>query len=50
MRFDEAFRADLLVEDVLIVEPKSIESEGPVHHKQLLTYSRLSHRKLGLPI
>ncbi|MEZ4320649.1 MAG: GxxExxY protein [Myxococcota bacterium] len=50
MRFDEAFRADLLVEDLLIVELKSIEAIRPVHKKQLLTYLRLSHRKLGLLI
>ncbi len=50
MRFDEAFRADLLVEDLLIVELKSIEATRPVHTKQLLTYLRLSHRKLGLLI
>ena len=50
MRFDEAFRADLLVEELLIVELKSIEAVRPVHKKQLLTYLRLSHRKLGLLI
>lgn len=50
MRFEEAFRADLLVEDLLIVELKSIEAVRPVHKKQLLTYLRLSHRKLGLLI
>ena len=50
MRFDEAFRADLLVEDLLIVELKSIEAVRPVHKKQLLTYLRLSHRKLGVLI
>ncbi len=50
MRFNEAFRADLLVEDVLIVELKSIEAIRPVHEKQLLTYLRLSPRKLGLLI
>lgn len=50
MRFDEAFRADLLVEELVIVELKSIEAIRPVHKKQLLTYLRLSHRKLGLLI
>ncbi len=50
LRFDEAFRADLLVNDLLIVELKSIEATQPVHKKQLLTYLRLSHRKLGLLI
>ncbi len=50
IRFDHAFRADLLVEDILIVELKSIEAVHPVHKKQLLTYLRLSHRQLGLLI
>ena len=44
------FRADLLVEDKLIVELKSIESLAPVHHKQMLTYLRLTKLKLGLLI
>ena len=47
---DEAFRADLLVENLLIVEIKSTESSPPVHKKQLLTYLRLSGHKLGLLI
>lgn len=50
MRFEEAFRADLLVDNLLIVELKSIEAIRPVHKKQLITYLRLSHRKLGLLI
>jgi GxxExxY protein len=50
MRLEDAFRADLLVEDLLIVEVKSTESSPPVHKKQLLTYLRLSGRKLGLLI
>ena len=44
----EAFRLDLLVEDKVIVEIKSIETLLPVHHKQLLTYLRLTELKLGL--
>jgi GxxExxY protein len=48
IRFDEAFRADLLVDDLVIVELKSIEVVRPVHKKQLLTYLRLSRRRLGL--
>lgn len=50
MRFDEAFPADLIVEDLLIVELRSIEAIRPVHKKQLPTNLRLSHRKLGLLI
>ena len=48
--FDEGFRADLLVDDKLIVEIKSIEKLAPVHGKQLLTYLRLLRLPLGLLI
>jgi len=44
------FRADLLVEDCLIVELKSVEQVIPVHKKQLLTHLRLAERRLGLLI
>jgi GxxExxY protein len=47
---DDAFRADLVVEDQVIVELKSVESPHPVHRKQLLTYLRLSGKPLGLLI
>jgi GxxExxY protein len=50
LTFDEGFRADLLVEDKVIVELKSIEQLAKVHGKQLLTQLRLSDRKLGLLI
>lgn len=42
------FRADLIVENKLIVELKSIERTAPVHSKILLTYLRLTGLKLGL--
>jgi GxxExxY protein len=45
--FDEGFRADLIVEDKVIVELKSVETIAPVHKKQLLTYLKLSGLKLG---
>ena len=45
-RFDEGFRADLMVNDSLLVELKSVEALHPVHAKQVLTYLRL----LGLPL
>jgi GxxExxY protein len=48
--FDEGFRANLLVEDKLIVELKSVEQLIPVHSKQVLTQLRLSARQLGLLI
>ena len=46
--FDCAFRADLIVEEELIVEVKSVDKLSPVHHKQLLTYMRLSKINKGL--
>jgi len=49
-KFDEGFRADLIVEDKVIVELKSVEKVMPVHKKQLLTYLRLSDTRLGLLI
>lgn len=50
IRFDEGFRADLIVQDGVIVELKSVEKIAPVHKKQLLTYCRLTGKKLGLLI
>ncbi len=46
--FKHAFRADLLVEDSLIIEVKSMDRLLPVHGKQLLSYLRLAHKPLGL--
>lgn len=48
MVFREGFRADLVVEDRLFIEVKSVDRLAPVHSKQLLTYLRLSGRPLGL--
>jgi len=50
VRLDEGFRADLLIEDKVIVELKSVEIIAPVHKKQLLTYLRLADKRLGLLI
>jgi GxxExxY protein len=50
IRFDEAFRADLVVNEKVIVELKSVETLSPVHAKQLLTQLRLTELKLGLLI
>ena len=46
--FDEGFRTDLIVDEKVIVELKSVEKTVPVHQKQLLTYLRLADLKLGL--
>ncbi len=50
VRIDTGFRADLVVEDKVIVEIKSVEVLAPVHKKQLLTYLRLADKRLGLLI
>ena len=50
IKFDEGFRADLIVEGKVIVELKSVEKVVPVHKKQLLTYLRLADKRLGLLI
>ena len=50
IKFDEGFRADLIVEDKVIIELKSVEAIKPVHKKQLLTYLKLTDKRLGLLI
>ncbi|MDF7801205.1 GxxExxY protein [Pontiellaceae bacterium B1224] len=47
VQFDEGFRADLIVEDKVILELKSVESLHAAHRKQIQTYLRLSGLKLG---
>ncbi len=50
IKFEEGFRADIIVEDKVIVELKSVENVSPVYKKQLLTYLRLADMRLGLLI
>ncbi len=50
LKFDEGFRADLIVGDKVVVELKSVEAIARVHKKQVLTYLRLTNLKLGLLI
>jgi GxxExxY protein len=45
--FDEGFRADLIVNGLVIIELKSVEKLSAVHKKQLLTYLRLMDLKVG---
>lgn len=45
---DSSFIADIIVENKVIIEIKSIEEIGNVHHKQLLTYLKLTDLKLGI--
>jgi len=47
---EEGFRLDLLVEDIVVVELKSVEKVQNLHKKQLLTYLRLAKKPLGLLI
>lgn len=46
--FDEGFRADILVNNLVILELKSVENIARVHRKQIQTYLRLADKKLGL--
>jgi GxxExxY protein len=48
IKLDLGFRADLIVENKVLIEIKSIENIAEVHHKQVLTYLKLTSIKLGL--
>lgn len=50
IKLDAEYRIDLLVDNEVIVELKSVEAILPVHKAQLLTYLKLSNKKLGLLI
>jgi len=50
IKMDVGFRIDILVNNLVIIEIKSVESLTDVHHKQLLTYLKLTNKKLGLLI
>jgi len=50
MFFDEGFRADLIINNMVCIELKSVESLAPVHSKQLLTYLKLLGLEVGLLI
>lgn len=45
---DVAFRIDILVEDIVIIELKSVEELAPIHFKQITTYLKLTNKKLGI--
>jgi len=47
IQFDEGFRADIIANDKVVIEIKSVEKLNNVHKKQLLTYLKLSNLKLG---
>jgi GxxExxY protein len=50
VRLEMGFKADLMVENLVVAELKSVEQIHPVHKKQLLTYLRLADKRLGLLI
>ena len=50
LKFDCGYRLDIVIENLVVVELKSIEQVLPVHQAQLLTYLRLSGKKVGLLI
>ena len=50
INFNIGFRLDIIVNDKVIIEIKSVEDLKDVHHKQLLTYLKLTNKKLGLLI
>ena len=50
IHLEAGFRVDLMVENKVIVEIKSVEAIAPVHRKQLLTYLRLANKRLGILI
>jgi len=48
VKLDVGYRIDILVENKVIIEIKSVEAISEVHHKQVITYLKLSGLKLGL--
>lgn len=50
LRMEVGFRADIIVENKVIIEIKSIEALAPIHYKQLTTYLKITGLKLGLLI
>jgi GxxExxY protein len=49
-KLDIGYRIDLLVEDKVIIEVKSVDALNPIHVAQLMTYLKLSERRIGLLI
>ena len=50
IKLEIGYRIDLLINDLVIIEIKSVDALADIHHKQLLTYLKLSGKKLGLLI
>ena len=47
-KLEVGFRIDILVENKVIIEVKSVETLAPVHHKQILSYLKITKHKLGI--
>ena len=50
IKMDIGFRADVIIDNKIVIELKSVEALAPVHYKQVLTYLKLTNCKLGLLI
>jgi len=50
IKLDVGYRIDILVEDAVVVEVKSVEAIAPIHQAQILSYLKLSEKSLGLLI
>lgn len=50
IKLDCGYRADLIVEDKIIIELKTVDEFNPVHEAQILTYMKFAEKKLGLLI
>ena len=50
LKLESTYKMDLVVEDVIVVEIKATEAPSPIHHSQLLTYLKVSNKRVGLLI
>lgn len=50
IKLDTAYRADIVVENEIILELKATENDNPLFYKQLLTYLRIADKRVGLVI
>jgi GxxExxY protein len=48
IKLEAGFRADIIIDDKVIIEMKSVEALGDIHYKQVLTYLKLTNLKLGI--
>jgi GxxExxY protein len=50
LRFDRTYAADILVEDLVVVEVKAVSEQHPIHKAQALTHTKLLNKRLGLVV